>query len=45
MDEYRCPYCGEVLANADDITGDGEALYCANCGQRVEFVDALEEAE
>jgi len=45
MSEQYCPYCGEALTNADDITGDGEALYCARCGQRVEFFDVLEEAE
>lgn len=38
--EYRCPYCGSLLATAD-ATRDGEALHCADCGQRVEFFDAL----
>jgi uncharacterized Zn finger protein (UPF0148 family) len=42
--EYRCPYCGSALTDAD-VTRDGEALCRAECGERVEFVDALEEAE
>ena len=42
--ELNCPYCGSELTDAD-ITRDGEALYCADCGHRVEFFDVLEEAE
>lgn len=40
----RCPYCGSPLGN-DDTTRDGEALWCADCGMRVEYFDALSEAE
>lgn len=38
--EYRCPYCGSPLTD-DDTTRDREALYCAECGERVEFADIL----
>ena len=41
MGEYRCPYCGLELTDAD-ATRDNEALYCAECGEQVEFFDALE---
>ena len=41
MSEYRCPYCGSPLTDAD-ATRDGEALYCAECGTRVEFVDVAD---
>jgi len=41
MSEYRCLYCGSKLTDAD-ATPDGEALYCAECGEQVEFFDALE---
>lgn len=44
MSEYRCPYCGLPLTDAD-IASDGEALYCADCALQVEFFDALGEAE
>lgn len=44
MSEYRCPYCGALLDD-DDATRDGEALYCCECGEHVEFFDALEAAE
>ena len=44
MSEYCCPYCGSELTDAD-TSRDGEALYCADCGNRVEFFDALEAAE
>lgn len=39
----RCPYCGSTLYD-EDITRDGEALRCADCGNRVEFTDAWDEA-
>jgi len=41
MSEYRCPYCGSPLTDAD-ATCDGEALCCADCGERVEFFDVME---
>ena len=44
MSEYCCPYCGSELIDAD-VIHDGEALYCAGCGRRVEHFDVLEEAE
>ena len=44
MSEYHCPYCGARLTDAD-ATGDGEALYCAECDERVEIFDALLEVE
>jgi len=37
--EYRCPYCGSSLVT-EDTTRDNEALRCADCDTRVEFVDA-----
>jgi len=40
----RCPYCGSPLGN-DDTARDGEALWCADCDMRVEYWDALSEAE
>ena len=43
-DRCPCPYCGSELTDAD-ASRDGEALYCADCGQRVEYFDMLEEAE
>lgn len=44
MTEYRCPYCDAWLTD-DDVSEDGEALYCSVCGQWVEFFDAMEEAD
>jgi len=41
---YRCPYCGEYLSD-DDMSRDGEALQCLDCGNRVEFFDALDATE
>ena len=35
----RCPYCGSLLNDEDII---GEALWCSDCGERVEFVDTEE---
>ena len=40
MTDYRCPYCLLPLTDAD-VTRDGDALYCADCGLRVEYFDAL----
>lgn len=44
MMEYRCPYCGEYLSD-EDMAEDGEALWCSDCAMRVEFWDAIENAE
>ena len=41
MNEYRCPYCGSRLTD-EDVSRDGEALYCSGCGERVELFDAME---
>lgn len=41
MTIYTCPYCHAPLTDAD-VTRDGEALRCAECGERVEYFDALE---
>ena len=41
---FRCSYCGSPLSD-DDTARDGEALWCADCGMRVEYWDALSEAE
>ena len=38
----RCPYCGSPLSD-EDLTRDGEALWCSDCEECVEFVDAEEE--
>ncbi len=37
---YRCPYCHSPLADYDTAR-DGEALWCADCSNRVEYVDAM----
>ncbi len=37
---YRCPYCHLPLTDAD-VTKDGDALWCADCTQRVEYFDAM----
>lgn len=42
MNEYRCPYCGSRLTDGD-TSRDGEALWCSDCGSRVEVFDAMEE--
>jgi len=41
MTDYRCPYCLSPLTDAD-ATSDNDALWCADCCQRVEYSDALE---
>lgn len=41
---YRCSYCCLPLTD-DDIARDGEALFCTDCGHRVEYFDALDAAE
>lgn len=41
---YRCPYCHLPLTDAD-ATKDGDALWCADCAQRVEYYDAIEAYE
>lgn len=43
-DYYRCPYCRQPLTDAD-VTRDDEALHCADCGNRVEYFDAIEAYE
>jgi len=43
MLDYRCPYCYSPLTD-DDTARDGEALFCTDCGHRVEYFDALETA-
>lgn len=40
MTDYRCPYCHSPLTDAD-ATRDGDALKCADCGERVEYFGAL----
>jgi uncharacterized Zn finger protein (UPF0148 family) len=39
MVDMRCPYCGSPLTDGDN---KGEGLFCAECGEVVEFVDAWE---